>query len=274
MDENLKKQLEDLQNRIEEAESNVNASKNILNRIYEDYLRVDYTQIEGETGKFNGVAMVTSEGKEFKVNENYAAKSKLVYGDELKLIEQDGKNIFKQIEKVEKERVEGILTKKEGEWYLLTDRGSHRVSDAAAEYHKAELNSQAVAFLPKDNPKAPFATIDTVEGPSVIKEDKSEEKSVPSEDSNKKQEDIKKMDKKEMDLKKKTKTKNKPAKSGSTPRPAPKPTPKQTPRPAPKPKTKSSSKSSRSKDAPSDTSTDDSKASSKKKKILGDDDLV
>jgi len=253
MDENLKKQLEDLQNRIEEAESNVNASKNILNRIYEDYLRVDYTQVEGETGKFNGEKMVTDEGKEFNVNENYAAKSKLVYGDVLKLIDKDGKNIFKQIEKVERERVEGILTKKEGEWYLLTDRGSHRVSDAAAEYHKAQLNSQAVAFLPKDNPKAPFATIDTVEGPSVIKNDDKVEKK-----ENKKQEDLKKMDKKEMNLKKTKKT------DASNKKPAKKA--KSSSKKSSKPKSKPKAKAKPKPKAPA--------KSSSKKKILDDDDLV
>jgi hypothetical protein len=267
MDENLKKQLESLAKRVEEAESNVNAAKNIINKIHEDYLRVDYTQIEGETGKFNGTEMVTDEGKKFKVNENYAAKSKLVYGDVLKLIEEDGKNIYKQIEKIEKERVEGILTKKEGEWYLLTDRGSHKVSDAAAEYHKAEINSQAVAYLPADDLEAPFATLDTVESPHVVEKESKKKVTRTTKDKkdNKKEENIKDMNKKEMDLKKKTK--KSPAEKKTAPKSKAKPkTPSK--KTTSKPKTGTDKKESTKRETPKKSTT------SASKKVLADDDLV
>ena len=281
MDENLKRQLESLDKRIEEAESNVNAAKNILKKIYEDYLRVDYTQVDGELGKFNGFEMVTEDGKKFEVNENYAAKSKLVYGDILKLINEDGRNIFKQIDKVEKERVEGIMTKKEGEWYLLTDRGSYKVSDAAAEFHKAELNSQAVAYLPADNLDAPFATLDTVEAPSVIESKKEQKKTKDQVDkkTDQKEENIKDRNKKEMDLKKKTKTsptkktaeKPKLESKSSTKKskPGPKTTSKSSKRTTSKKPTRKASPKTRSKSSSSET-----EQSSGGKKVLDDDDLV
>lgn len=284
MDENLKKQFESLNKRIEDAESNVNAAKNILGKIYEDYLRVDYTQIDGEVGKFNGFEMVTDSGKKHKINENYAAKSKLVYGDVLKLIEEDGKSIFKQIEKVNKERVEGILTKKEGEWYLLTDRGSYKVSDAAAEYHKAELNSQAVAFLPADDLDAPFATLDTVESPHVVKKEDGKKGTKAKVKKEEKEENIKDMDKKEMDLK--DKKEEKPAKQALKPKSEPKTSsgtaskPKKS-SPAKKPAKRSPKSSGSSKPGPKTRSTRSKPTVSKTeeplsgaKVALDDDDLV
>ena len=218
MDDNVKKQIENLAKRIDEAESSLNAAKRILNRLNEDYLKIDYTQIEGIVGKYNGMCMEGEDGKEYDVSPNYAAKSKLVFGDVLKLIEEDGKKLFKQIERVKRERVEGILTKKEGEWYLLTDRGSYRVSDAAAEFQKAELNSQAPAFLPAENLGAPFATLDNVEGASVIKgskkiEAKTESKieKKPQEKKEEKESNLKEMKGKEIDLRKEKVEKKTPA---------------------------------------------------------------
>ena len=209
MDDNAKKQIEDLAKRIDDAESSLNAAKRILNRLNDDYLKVDYTQIDGIVGKYDGIKMLGEDGKEYEISANYAAKSKLVYGDVLKLIEEDGKKLFKQIERVNRERVEGILTKKEGEWYLLTDRGSYRVSDAAAEYQKAELNSQASAFLPADNLGAPFATLDNVEGASVIGKKPTEEKKVIVRKALGKETNLKEIKSKEIDLKKEKKVEEK-----------------------------------------------------------------
>ena len=168
MDENAKNQIQELTGRLEQIESTLNSARKILKRLETEYLKVDYTQIEGIVGKYDGKQLITEAGEKYEVPSNYAAKSKLVYGDILKLIEEDGKKLFKQIERVRKERVEGILTKKDGEWFLLTDRGSYKVSEAAAKFQNAQLNSQATAYLPADNMDAPFAALDVVEGASVI----------------------------------------------------------------------------------------------------------
>ncbi len=168
MDENAKNQIQELTGRLEQIESTLNSARKILKRLETEYLKIDYTQIEGIVGKYDGKQLITEAGETYEVPSNYAAKSKLVYGDILKLIEEDGKKLFKQIERVRKERVEGILTKKDGEWFLLTDRGSYKVSEAAAKFQNAQLNSQATAYLPADNMDAPFAALDVVEGASVI----------------------------------------------------------------------------------------------------------
>lgn len=282
MDDNARRQIEDLIKRFDQIDSSLNSAQKILRKLEDEYLKVDYSQIEGEVGKFDGTNMVTDDGKEYLVQPNYAAKSKLVYGDVLKLIDEDGKKLFKQIERVSRERVEGILTKKDGEWYLLTDRGSYKVSDAAAEYQKAELNSEATAFLPQDNLDAPFATLDTVESPPDVVEKKpkttpdKKKKKKPAKSSAKKEEDLKSLKSKEMDLKEDDKKERK-TKSPSKKKTATKTKTKTT-------KTTSKSKASRSKKpAPkkraqpksSQKKTEDkSSDESKSERIIEDDDLI
>lgn len=119
--------------------------------------------IPGVIGTFDGINMITEDGKTFEIPANYAAKSKMIYGDKLKMTEKDGKNWFKQIDKKNRESVEGIVTKKEGEWYVLTEHGSHKLSQTASEYHDIKVNDRLIVLLPKDNITAPFASIDKVE---------------------------------------------------------------------------------------------------------------
>lgn len=160
----IQKQFNEIKKQVGELEASLNQVKNALNNINKEYLGTDYTQIDGEAGVFDGKHMTTKDGKKYDVPLNYAAKSKLVFGDTLKMVEDNGKQLFKQIIKVDRQKIDGILTKKEGEWYLLTDRGSYKVSDVAAEFQNAQLNSQATALIPAQNLDAPFATIDEVEG--------------------------------------------------------------------------------------------------------------
>ncbi len=156
--------LDELKKKLAQVESLLISARKSLEKLEHEYLRPDYTQVEGMVGVYDGKYMVAQDGTKIEVPSNYAAKTKLVFGDTLKQIEEDGKKLFKQIERVEREKVEGIMTKKEGEWYLLTDRGSYKVLDTAADFQGAELNSQATAFVPKNKLDSPFATIDIIEG--------------------------------------------------------------------------------------------------------------
>lgn len=166
----VKKSTNELLKMIRQVESLLSDIRKEVQQMSEENKSIDYTQLEGITGKYDGFSMICDDGTRYEVPQNYAAKTKIVYGDVLKLIEQDGKKLFKQVVKVDRIKVDGILTKKEGEWYLLTDRGSYRVSGIAADFQRAQLNSEATAFLPQDNLNAPFATLDKVEG--FIKDNK------------------------------------------------------------------------------------------------------
>ncbi len=135
--------------------------------------RVDYRQIDGVFGTYDGVNLVTEDGSKYNVPENYAAKSMLVFGDALKIMETDGKQLFKQVTKVDRERVEGVTSKKGGKWYVLTEHGSHKILDVAADFQKVEQNGKALVLLPKDNLAAPFAALDR-----VLRQKQGEEKEV------------------------------------------------------------------------------------------------
>lgn len=147
---------------VENTERSLHKLKEMLRSLDMEDKRDAYRDVPGITGTFDGVNLVSEDGKKLEVPTNYSAKSRLVFGDTLKLIEEDGKQVFKQIEKIERKKVEGILTKKEGKWYIISDSGTYKVSDIAADFQHAELNDEAVAFVPANNLNSPYAALDKV----------------------------------------------------------------------------------------------------------------
>jgi hypothetical protein len=136
--------------------------KVMLKNLDKDDQRKSYQEVEGIMGTFDGVHLVTADGQKHEVPANYSAKSRLVIGDTLKMIEEEGKHIFKQVEKVDRKKVEGILTKKEGKWHIISDSGTYKVADIAADFQHAELNDEASAFIPAKNLNVAFAALDAV----------------------------------------------------------------------------------------------------------------
>ena len=122
----------------------------------------DYTDVVGIEGAFDGEFMVCTDGRKFSVPANYAAKSRLVYGEKLKMFEDDGKTLFKQMSKAEKEKPEAVLNKKEGKWYAITKTGTYKVLDVAANFNDAKVGDKAVIILPKGNVGVPFAALEKI----------------------------------------------------------------------------------------------------------------
>lgn len=156
------KKYENIKNLLQSAMNQVEKVKNAIEGLEQEERKTHYQSIPGTEGVFDGQYLIAQDGRKTEVPANYAAKSKLVYGDILKVFTDSGKQIFKQIDRVERHKIEGVLAKKEGKWYLLADTGSYRISDASAEFNKAELNDKASAFIPAQNPKVPFASLDVV----------------------------------------------------------------------------------------------------------------
>lgn len=131
-----------------------------------------YREVEGIFGVFDGSDMVTSDGIKHEVPKNYAAKSKLVFGDKLKLIEVDGKKLFKHVEKQERKKIHGILSRLGDTWSFVSDAGSYAISPTAAEFQKATDGLEAVALIPANISGVQFATLDSVlvEKPSQVKQ--------------------------------------------------------------------------------------------------------
>lgn len=60
-------------------------------------------------GTFNGVGMLSEDGRIYPINPNYISKSRLVVGDKLQLYSFNGSLIYKRIESVPQKRVLGIV---------------------------------------------------------------------------------------------------------------------------------------------------------------------
>lgn len=177
-DPNLKSQLNKLKKLVDAAERALDSAKDVMEAIME---RKDYKSMPGVEGKYDGKYIIASDGSKHEVPSNYAAKSRLVYGDILKIIEEDGKKVFKQIEKVARKNLEGVVTKKEGKWHVLTEAGSHLLLDRAIEFNQVKLKDLIDVVLPESNLSAPFAAFNKVvksEAPAVITQ-KSESNSLP-----------------------------------------------------------------------------------------------
>ena len=156
------KKYENVKNLLQSALNQIEKIQNIIDNLEKEERKAHYQNIPGTEGVFDGQYLVAEDGRKTEVPPNYAAKSKLVYGDILKVFMDSGKQIFKQIDRVERQVIEGVLTKKEGKWYLLSDVGSYKVSDASAEFSKAKINDRAFALIPAENTKVPFACLDRI----------------------------------------------------------------------------------------------------------------
>jgi len=143
------------------AISSINLAKNLLKDI--DNLsqnKIDTREIEGIIGVFDGKNLVTSDGKTVEVPVNYASKSKIVFGDTLKMIEDNDRNIFKQIERVKRLTKVGILSKKGSDMFVVTGDGTYAILQVAVEFYGLQEGGQVQVLVPEENIHAPFAAID------------------------------------------------------------------------------------------------------------------
>ncbi|MCX6783519.1 MAG: hypothetical protein NT141_00385 [candidate division WWE3 bacterium] len=118
--------------------------------------------LPGIIGKFDGTYLVTDDNQKFQVPENYASKSKLVYGDTLKMIEGAEGATFKQIERVKRTILSGILAKKDGKFVVLTSDGSHNLIPAAVSFHHGQEGDEARVIVPEEHRNCSFATLDEI----------------------------------------------------------------------------------------------------------------
>lgn len=150
------KQIKRLRALLSEAETNVAAAKELLISIVgEDTELVEKVKDKalGKVieGVFDGQNMVGSDAKTYPVPANYASKSKLVQGDILKLtIADDGSFLYKQIGPVPRKQVVGVLTQKDGHYFVEVDSKQYRVLLASVTYFKAKPGDQVSVNIPAD----------------------------------------------------------------------------------------------------------------------------
>ncbi len=168
------KQLKTLKKLIETAETNLAGAKELLTSLVGSEETVAPTAASGkagagETGKiiegaFDGQYMVGPDGKNYPVPANYASKSKLVQGDQLKLIiGDDGSFIYKQIGPVERKKLIGTLNLKDGAYFVEARGKEYHVLFASVTYFKAQPGDQVTMVIP-DEGDAEWAAIEAVIG--------------------------------------------------------------------------------------------------------------
>lgn len=158
----FQKKYDNVKMLIRSAFSQLEKVQNVVESMEQEDKKAYYQNIPGVEGYFDGQYLVSDDGRKTEVPGNYAAKSRLVYGDRLKVFVEAGKQVFKQITKAERKKIEGVLGKKEGRWCFLANEGTYKIADIAAEYNKAELNDKAYAYIPANNLNVPYAALDLV----------------------------------------------------------------------------------------------------------------
>lgn len=157
----IEQKLSQLKRSIEIAEREIQRAKQLYKELESESSKKSYKDVPGVEGTFDGFYMVTDSGEKHEVPANYSAKTKIVYGDRLKMIEENGKTVFKNINKPPRKHLDGVLNKKEGKWYVLTEKGTYRVSDNCVEFNEFRLNDRVTVLVPENNLNAPFAAIES-----------------------------------------------------------------------------------------------------------------
>jgi hypothetical protein len=112
-------------------------------------------------GIFDGMYMVTKDGKKYLVQPNYAAKSEIVYGDTLEMYKEGENDRFRQVSKVPRRDIEGVLQKNgSGIWGLKTSDGKfYTVSQTAVEFNQFKEGQNMSGILPADVQQLVFCTL-------------------------------------------------------------------------------------------------------------------
>lgn len=200
MPDQMENRIKNIESLIRSAQRNLKKASGLVNSLKSD-IENSYSDVPGTLGVFDGKCMITPEGKSYEVNPNYAAKSMLVVGDNLKMVEEGDKKLFKQISKVPRKTSEGVLNKKEGKWYAITDTGSYQLLDVAVDFRRGQINDEIEVLIPEDDLSVEYAAL------SKLK--KEDERPVIDEEKAEESEEDKKEEKKEKKSTKKNKIKSK-----------------------------------------------------------------
>lgn len=167
-----KNRLQLLSQALSAAASSINLARQLINEIEREDGALEPP---GLLGKYDGMFMVTEASKKYPVPDNYAAKTKLVYGDRLKMIEGPEGRRFKHAEKIPRVEAEATLTIKDGRFVAVAPEGSYKLIQSAVKYLRGEEGDKVKILLPRDEKHAPFAAIVEVVGKEAKREERKEE---------------------------------------------------------------------------------------------------
>ena len=161
------KHIERFRGLIAKANTALTAAEELLTSIVGDDLQSISLQKEEIAGKiiegvFNGQNMIADDGRAYPIQANYASKSRLVQGDRLKLtISDDGSFLYKQIGPAQRIHVVGILSQKDGRFYVQVGERRYHVLAASVTHHRIKQGDQISITIPEDNPNAEWAAIES-----------------------------------------------------------------------------------------------------------------
>jgi|GEM_PF-1161503 len=158
----LETSLDKLYKLLEVVYEDLDKTKEMISKLQLEARKEALKDVPGLEGVFDGKYLISDTGEKLEVPANYAAKSRIVFGDRLKAYEDEGKQMFKQLEKVSRKKVPAVISKKEGKFFALTEFGSHEISAIAVEFNHVSVNDKIQVILPETNTKAPYAALDKI----------------------------------------------------------------------------------------------------------------
>lgn len=117
--------------------------------------------LEPNQGRFDGFYMIDEQGNRFEVPQNYSAKSELVYGDVLEKYDFEGQPRFRQVQKMVRKSIDGVVVRRAGEYFIHSDGTDYALSKIAVEFNFVKEGALVSAYIPENLPKVSFATLDT-----------------------------------------------------------------------------------------------------------------
>lgn len=148
--EEIKKMIKDAEERLRQAKDLLKKSGGGEEAVEEVYTSLDNSSERVIMGTFNGEHMQGEDGREYPVPPNYASKSKLIEGDQLKLtIQADGRFVYKQIGPAERKHVIGKVVKKENQYYVRIDGKLYKVLLASITYYKVKPGDEVTLVVPQ-----------------------------------------------------------------------------------------------------------------------------
>jgi len=113
-------------------------------------------------GIFDGKNMIAPDGTQYPVPANYASKSKLVFGDKLKLtIQANGAFVYKQIELVPRKLLTGHLILDGSQYKVLAEGKEYNVIYASVTFFRANVGDEITIIVP-DGESTSWAAIENV----------------------------------------------------------------------------------------------------------------
>jgi len=158
-------QIAELEQIVKEAEARLNQARAMLTQVAgasQPYVSVAGQAEKIVLGTFTGEYMVDENKKQYPVPANYASKSKLIEGDQLKLtITADGAFIYKQIGPAPRRRAIGVITYQDNSYFAKVGEELYRLLTASVTYFRLSPGDEVTILAPLTK-KSEWAAIENV----------------------------------------------------------------------------------------------------------------